>query len=75
MMFQSLLMEIGITGWILRMYCVPRANRYADEIADRVLSELGKSSALISAIAGAQPSHAMADAQTSQRHGLSDVCS
>jgi len=26
MMFQSLLMEIGITGWILRMFCVPRAD-------------------------------------------------
>ena len=25
MMFQSLLIEIGITGWILRMFCVPRS--------------------------------------------------
>ena len=23
MMFQSLLIEIGITGWMLRMFCVP----------------------------------------------------
>jgi len=25
MMFLSLLIEIGITGWMLRMFCVPRS--------------------------------------------------
>ena len=27
MMFQSLSIEIGITGWMLRMFCVPLARR------------------------------------------------
>ena len=47
MIFQSLLTEMGITGWMLRMFCVPLSGpklkfvlfweRQADEIADRVL--------------------------------------
>ena len=50
-MFQSLLISIGITGWMLRMFCVPFAGqvevgvvleRHADQVADRVLRELGQ---------------------------------
>ena len=52
MMFQSSLTEIGITGWMFRMFCVsfcgPNVEvgvvleRHADQVADRVLRELGQ---------------------------------
>ena len=52
MMFHSSLTETGITGWMLRMFCVPIVRpdvqvgvvleRHADQVADRVLGELGQ---------------------------------
>ena len=52
MMFQSSFTEIGITGWMLTMLCVPFSGpklrlrvvleRHADQIADRILRELGE---------------------------------
>ena len=62
MMFQSLLTEIGITGWMLRMFCVPFSgpklrlvlfwNGRLIRLPTGFCASFASSSALISACAG-----------------------
>ena len=83
MMFQSLLTEIGITGWMLRMFCVPFSgpklrlvlfwNGTLIRLPTGFCASLASSSALISACAGGHGDECHAASASCGPRGHSDV--
>ena len=77
MMFQSLLISIGITGWMFRMFCVPLSgptlklvlfwNGTLIRLPTGFCASLASSSALISARAGPAAKSIAATARTNGR--------